>query len=256
VLPHCDLVYAADNAMFPYGVMEDDQLISRVLEVMGHLIEKFTPDVAVIACNTASTLALEALRARFGTTFVGVVPAIKPAAKTSSTSVIGLLATPATVEREYTNNLVKDFADHCLVVRVGSSKLVEYAENEIAGNPASNEELEAELQKLLTTTNQTPMDTVVLACTHFPLLKERFNKLNGWRNVQWVDSGSAIARRVKFHLEEAGKLKPAQLRPQPSLMLYFTDTDTHPSIAKCYQQHLIADNIFGTISAHTGAAKN
>ncbi len=193
--PWCELVYVSDNAAFPYGVKGEMELVDRVDRVLRHLIRREEPDILVVACNSASTLALPHIRSHFERPVVGVVPAIKPAAALTRTGVIGLLATPGTVARPYTQQLIDDFAGHCHVIRVGSSRLVELAEQHLRGQPVSREELEIITAPLFATTPQGEADVVVLACTHFPLLRERLAGAAP-RALAWIDSGSAIARRV------------------------------------------------------------
>lgn len=200
--PNAELVFASDNAAFPYGTLSEEHLMERVIKVVGRLIEKTNPSIAVIACNSASTLVLEELRHRFDIPFVGVVPAIKPAAKQSKSKVIGLLATPGTIERSYTDALIADFASDCTLVRVGSSELVQMAEQKLRGiapDKAMLKEIVAPFSE------QQDLDVIVLACTHFPLLIEELEPLLPAK-VHWIDSGEAIARRVESLLNSNSNL--------------------------------------------------
>lgn len=191
-LPMCELVFACDNAAFPYGTKDEETLVERVDQVLKALIRKVEPDIVVVACNSASTLVLPRIRSHFVKPVVGVVPAIKPAAAMSQTKCIGLLATPGTVKRQYTQQLIDDFASDCRVVRVGSSELVHLAEEKISGKPVSAEKLQQILTPLMA---ESEIDTIVLACTHFPLLKAELSAL-AKPHIRWIDSGEAIARRV------------------------------------------------------------
>src|SRR5690606_22891926 len=150
------------------------------------------PKLAVVACNTASTVALPRLRSQFALPIVGVVPAIKPAARLSANRIIRLLATPGTVARPYTQKLIDQFAADCEVIRVGSSELVEQAERKLRGEPVDLDLL----RRIMAPIIEGGADTVVLGCTHFPLLQQELQLAAG-RPLQWVDSGAAIARRVK-----------------------------------------------------------
>src|SRR5215510_1515846 len=94
--PDATLIYAADNAAFPYGAWDEPELVRRIVVVVGKLIAATRPDLVVIACNTASTLALSSLREHYEVPFVGTVPAIKPAAEQTKSGMIGVLATPGT----------------------------------------------------------------------------------------------------------------------------------------------------------------
>lgn len=200
--PHCQLTYASDNAAFPYGSKSPEWLISRVETVIEALLRVNKPDIVVIACNTASTLTLPHLRNRFSTPFVGVVPAIKPAAHISRTKTVGILATPATVSRPYTQQLIADHASDCRVSLHGSTELVYQAERKLFGQMVDKAKIEDELGCLLESPNAAQLDTIVLACTHFPLLKNELQQAALPRNFQWVDSGEAIARRVGYWLAQ------------------------------------------------------
>ncbi len=194
-LSHCELVFASDSAGFPYGTRSEASLIERVELVVDALIDQVQPDLMVVACNTASTVVLPGLRARYAIPLVGVVPAIKPAAELTKTGTIGLLATPATVARAYTRQLISDFAAHCQVLPLGTSELVYMAEAKLRGDRPDIDAIRAIIAPLFDPRHQPPMDTLVLACTHFPLLREELEQAAP-RPLQWLDSGPAIARRV------------------------------------------------------------
>lgn len=193
--PDARYVYVADDAFFPYGSHAEAALIARVVPLMGELIAAHDPDLIVIACNTASVQALAALRADYGTPFVGTVPAIKPACAQSKTKRIAVLGTRATVAREYTRALIREFAQGCEVDLVGSAELARLAEAELSGAPASDAAIAAEIAPCFIDKGGRRTDTVVLACTHFPLLRERLARLGTWP-VGWIDPAPAIARRV------------------------------------------------------------
>ncbi|HEX4882431.1 MAG TPA: glutamate racemase [Porticoccaceae bacterium] len=191
-LPGCDFVFACDNAAFPYGTKSEAELIARVDRVVNQLVRHFQPELLVIACNSASTVALPRLRAQLRQPVVGVVPAIKPAAQLSATRVIGLLGTPGTVRRQYTRELIAEFAAHCEVIPLGSAELVEIAERALRGVAPDLHQLRTILAPLFAAP---ALDTVVLACTHFPLLGAALAAAAP-RPLRWIDSGDAIARRV------------------------------------------------------------
>ncbi|GJD33780.1 Glutamate racemase [Methylobacterium aerolatum] len=194
--PDARYVYAADDAAFPYGRLSEATLIARVLDVMERLIATHRPDLVVIACNTASTLVLPALRQRFTTPFVGVVPPIKPAAETTRSRLVTLLATPGTVARSYTHDLIATYAAACAVTLVGSQNLAAFAEAEMAGNPVDDGTLRAEIAPCFVTGEDgRRTDVVCLSCTHYPLLLPRLRELAPWP-VSWIDPAPAIARRV------------------------------------------------------------
>lgn len=194
--PDADYVYVADDARFPYGGIDAPALIAHVVNLMSSLVAAHRPDLVVIPCNTASTLVLPALRDRFSLPFVGTVPAIKPACNGSRTRYVSVLGTDGTVKREYTQQLIRDFAGDCRVTLVGSACLATYAEAELAGNPVPDDAILDEIAPCFIDDGpgQTT-DTVALACTHYPLLLDRFEAVAPWP-VTFVDPAPAIARRV------------------------------------------------------------
>ena len=210
--PGSHIVYAADDAGFPYGRLSEDELVIRVLVVMERLIARFHPDLAVIACNTASTLVLPALRARYSIPFVGTVPAIKPACESSLTKRVTVLATPGTVKRDYTQALIRDFAGDCHVTLVGSTRLAPLVEAVMAGETVPDEDFAAEIAPAFVREAGERTDTVVLACTHYPLVLERLKKVAPWP-VRWIDPAPAIARRLSSLIGPvAFAASPAPLR--------------------------------------------
>ena len=197
LLPHAPIVYAADSAGFPYGTKSEAEIAARVPALLGRLVERFRPRLAVIACNTASTIALAAVRAALDLPVVGTVPAIKLAAERSRTRVIGVLGTRATVRQAYVDDLSARFAADCLVLRHGSARLVELAEAKLRGDAADPADYAAELAGLLDQPGGDRIDTVALACTHFPLVAEELAAASP-RPLRFVDGGAGIARRIAF----------------------------------------------------------
>ena len=200
---HC--LYVADDAFFPYGHHREEEIIGRVVPLVGDLISEHRPDLVVIACNTASTLVMPHLRDRYSVPFVGTVPAIKPACAASKTKRVSVLGTKGTVQREYTRGLIRDFAQGCEVTLVGSAELAGLAETALNGGVVSDEEILAELTPCFVGAREDASrrtDMVVLACTHYPLLLERLNELAPWP-VDWIDPAPAIARRVTSLLPAA-----------------------------------------------------
>jgi glutamate racemase len=193
--PDARYVYAADDALFPYGAIEEDRLIARALDLMEQLIATYRPELVVIACNTASTIVLPSLRARLPVPFVGTVPAIKPACAASKTKRVSVLGTEATVKREYTKALIREFAADCQVTLVGSAKLASLAEAALAGEAVDDATIAAEIAPCFVHDGTARTDTIVLACTHYPLLGDRLARLSPWP-VNFIDPAPAIARRV------------------------------------------------------------
>ena len=212
-LPTASYVYAADDAAFPYGALDDQRLVDRVVAVMERLIARDTPDIVVVACNTASTLALPSLRARFQIPFVGTVPAVKPAVAASTSGLVTVLATPGTVRREHTRAMIDAFAKGAEVTLVGSPRLASYAEAELRGEPVSDAEIAAEIAPCFVASDGRRTDAVALACTHFPLLTRRFEAVAPWP-VVWIDPAPAIARRV---MALVGQVSPKQGGPARAL---------------------------------------
>ncbi|HEY0892650.1 MAG TPA: glutamate racemase [Cellvibrio sp.] len=211
-LPLNPLVYASDNAFFPYGTKGEAELIERVNLVINELLLRYPADILVIACNTASTLTLPHLRSKLNVPIVGVVPAIKPAALMSKTGVIGLLATPATVARPYTHELIREYAANCRVISLGSSELVQIAEQKLRGEAIDANAIGRIAQELMRADQAEQMDVLVLACTHFPLLKDELAH-HLPTQLKLIDSGAAIARRVEFLLADAAE-PPADYLPE------------------------------------------
>ena len=220
-LPLHPLIYASDNAFFPYGTKGESELIGRVDRVITELLERYPADILVIACNTASTLTLPHLRSKLDLPIVGVVPAIKPAAQMSKSGVIGLLATPATVARPYTHELIREYAPNCQVIALGSSELVQIAEQKLRDETINTQAIEKIAQALMSAANAEKMDVLVLACTHFPLLKaELMQQLP--TSLTLIDSGAAIARRVASLL--AGSATPPADDVPEHIAIFTKDT--------------------------------
>jgi glutamate racemase len=204
--PDAQYIYVADDAFFPYGHHGEDQIIARVVPMIGELITAHAPDLIVIACNTISTLVMSHLRDAYRTPFVGTVPAIKPACARSRTKRVSVLGTKGTVKREYTRALIRDFALGCDVTLVGSADLAALAEAALSGGKISDREIFAEIAPCFVGDSESDparTDTVVLACTHYPLLMDRLVKLAPWP-VEWIDPAPAVARRVADLLGPAG----------------------------------------------------
>jgi glutamate racemase len=223
LLPNAPIVYTADSAGFPYGTKSDAELASRVPALLGRLVERFHPRLAVIACNTASTIALEHVRSALDLPVVGTVPAIKPAAEMSRSRVIGVLGTEATVRQRYVDDLAAKFAADCTIIRHGSPELVELAEAKLAGDEIRVDAVRTAAQPMFDAPGGERIDTVVLACTHFPLLDNELRA--AFSDVDFVDGGSGIARRIAYLTRE----QPWPSAPSTGLML-FTSPARTPSL--------------------------
>lgn len=194
-VPSLDLVYLADDAHFPYGEQAAEPLLDQIVTTIAGAIDDLRPDAVVIACNTASTLVLPPLRDRFDIPFVGTVPAIKPAAQATRSGLISVLATPGTVQRDYTRALIDEFAANVSVTLVGAPRLAGLAEDVLNNVPVADDAILLEIAPCFVETDQRRTDHVVLACTHFPLLLNDLVRLAPWP-VTWIDPSLAIARRV------------------------------------------------------------
>ncbi len=207
LMPERNFVYVADDAGFPYGNWGEAELKTRILELFAELLERFDPALVVIACNTAFTLAGAALRQTFpDMTFVGTVPAIKPAAERTRSGLVSVLATPGTVKRAYTRDLIQSYASKCHVRLVGSENLATMAESYIRGAGVSDEEVKREIADCFMEQGARKTDIVVLACTHYPFMANIFRRLAPWP-VDWIDPAEAIARQARRLLPVVNHLK-------------------------------------------------
>ena len=197
LLPEHHYLYCFDNAFFPYSEKSEETIIERTLTICQTINKMYAVDIIVIACNTASTVVLPELRKNFSVPIVGTVPAIKPAAETSQTKHIGLLATKGTVIRSYVTDLIERYAQDCIVERIGTTKLVEIAEQKLHGNSVDLIALKNELAPWSTMAD---LDVVILGCTHFPLIKEEIQLCLPQVKI-FLDPGYAIAKRVQSLLE-------------------------------------------------------
>lgn len=236
LLPGLAIDYLSDNAAFPYGPKPEGELVDRVTVVVDRLVQSLNPDLLVVACNTASTVVLPSLRERLTIPVVGVIPAIKPAAVLSRSKSIALLATPGTVSRRYTHELIEEHAAECEVLRVGSSELVRLAEDKLLGTPVD----EAALWSLLApfrTPAAAEVDVIVHGCTHFPLVEQELSASLG-RDVEWVQSGPAIARRVAHLLElESSKGETAV----PGRSFFTASPPESHALVKALRDHALSE---------------
>ncbi len=235
LLPRAPVVYAADSAGFPYGTRSEGEIAARVPALLGRLVERYRPRLVVIACNTASTIALAPVRAALDVPVVGTVPAIKPAAALSTTRVIGVLGTGATVRQPYVDDLAARFASDCTVVRHGSAALVEMAEAALAGTAPLSGAVARELDGLFAQERGDRIDVIVNACTHFPLLEAELRAVAP--RVRFIDGGPGIARRVA-HLTEAQDWPDA---PGPARLVFTHLGDRERGIARALAARGFAD---------------
>lgn len=201
LLPNAPIVYAADSEYYPYGTKPAGEIEARVPMMLGRLAERFDPELIVIACNTASTIALDPVRAALHVPIVGTVPAIKPAAALSKSRAIGVLGTDATIRQPYVDRLAAEFASDCVIVRHGSAELVDLAEAKLRGEPTDSAAYRRILGDMLERPGGERIDTIVLACTHFPLVEQEL-RAAAPRPIAFVDGKEGIARRTAWLLRD------------------------------------------------------
>ncbi|WP_237479611.1 glutamate racemase [Lichenibacterium dinghuense] len=230
--PEAERLYVADDAVFPYGDLTEPDLVARALAVLDPLIEEGRPDAVVVACNTASTAVLPPLRARWpGLAVVGTVPAVKPAAAASATRRIAVLATPGTVRRDYTRDLVRRFAGDCAVDLVGAPRLATLAEAWLRGDGLDEGGVRSEVAPAFVDRDGRRTDTVVLACTHYPLLVDAFARVAPWP-VSWLDPAPAIARRLDAVLGAAGFPSVPSAPVRPGRVVFTSGRHPGPALAR------------------------
>lgn len=210
LLPHAPIVYATDHKGLPYGEKSEAEVATRVSALLGRLVERVRPRLAVIACNTASTIALAHVRAALDTPFVGTVPAIKPAALASKTRVIGVLGTAATVRQPYVDRLAAEHGADCTILRHGAPELVMAAEAQLRGEQVDLSVYSRAVAGLTQQPGGEQIDTIVLACTHFPLVAAELQASAG-PYITLLDGGNGIARRIA-HLTEGQQWPDAPRR--------------------------------------------
>ncbi|MBV1824916.1 glutamate racemase [Komagataeibacter oboediens] len=219
LLPGITVDYLADTAVFPYGEQADSPLRQRIVRLLGQAIARLHPDVVVVACNTASTLALDSLRATYDVPFVGCVPPIKWAADHTRTGTIGLLATRATVRRPYLHDLSMRFAPDCTLLAYGARGLADMAEAAFRGTPPDRRQLKTELDGLFRQPGGDRIDVVGLGCTHYTFLLDAMRDI-GPAHIMWLDPAPAVARQTARVLAQCGAA-PSVPSPEPE-QVFFT----------------------------------
>jgi glutamate racemase len=241
-LPTAAIVYAADYAGLPYGEKSDMEVATRVCALLGLLSERYKPRLAVIACNTASVITLSHVRAVLGLPVVGTVPAIKPAFEMTRSGVIGLLGTKATIRQPYTDRLEANFAQGMTMLRHAAPALVHAAETKLRGSVPNPDDAQSAIRGLVSQPNGENIDTVVLGCTHFPLVEEELAKaaqiLGHRHSISFVDGSDGIARRVLALTQD----QPWPDKPVPSI---FLTTGELPQIAR--YGPALRDHGFGSV---------
>ncbi len=258
LLPEADIVYVADNGGFPYGNLPDAMVVERCARIVEALERMLAPSAVVVACNTATTVALAPLRARFPVPFVGCVPAIKWAAKVSKTKTFGLLATPATVRREYLRELIEQFARGCTVLTHGSKRLAPIAEQRFRGLPADAGVLREEVEVLTKAPGGAALDTIVLGCTHYSFVLPELAAAAP-PQIAWLDPAGAVARRVQNFLSALPPDPPRETGLPPNLAIFTSplpDAETlRPRLAEFgFEEIRVLDLVGGENPAHASEA--
>lgn len=230
-VPEADVVYIADDAGFPYGALGDDELRARLLMLLGEATANHAPDCVVLACNTASTIALAALRDAFRVPFVGTVPAIKPAAMLTRSGLVSILATPGTVVRDYTRTLIAEHGRGASFTLVGAPNLARLAEAHARGEHPDDAAILQEISPCFVQDGKARTDVIVLGCTHYPLLAPALERLAPWP-VTWLDPAPAIARRTANLLAEMGHVVGVGARPRTGLIAFTSGRPPAPPLAR------------------------
>jgi glutamate racemase len=231
LLPQAPVIYAADTAGLPYGEKTEAEIAARVAGLLGRLSERFAPRLITIACNTASTIALGMVRDVLQVPIVGTVPAIKPAALMTQTGVMGLLGTAATIRQGYVDRLEAEFGNGHRLIRHAAPGLVEAAEAVLRGETPDPAVFEAAAAGLRSQPYGESIDTVVLACTHFPLVERQLAAAFG-PQVNFVHGAQGIARRMEF----LTRGQPFS-REAPDFALFTGDADTFARLAPALKRY-------------------
>ena len=197
LLPQAPVIYVADRGALPYGDKSEAEIAARVCGLLGRLAERYHPRLICIACNTASTIALGMVREVLEVPVVGTVPAIKPAAALTRSGVIGLLGTTATIRQGYVDRLEAEFAADKVLLRHAAPELVQAAELKLRGGTHDPAVFARAAAGLRDQPGGDQIDTVVLACTHFPLLDYELSTAFG-PGVALIDGAQGIARRIAY----------------------------------------------------------
>ena len=235
-IPEATVLFIADNACFPYGSKCASVLSSRLVGIVQKEIGGFKPDCIVLACNTASTVALQALRKAFATPIVGAVPAVKPAAALTKSGLVSVLATPGTIAREYTRELIAQFGAGARFNLVGAPKLAELAEMSAGGSAIEESAIASEIAPCFVEDGGAKTDVVVLGCTHYPLLLDKLDALAPWP-VTWLDPAPAIARRIANVLAERGHVVGVGVKRGAGIIKFTSGRTASASLSALLQSH-------------------
>ncbi len=224
IMPHIHIDYLADTAVFPYGEQDDTRLTQRIITLLSDAINRLHPQAVIIACNTASTLALEALRATCPTMpFIGCVPPIRWAARLTNTRVIGLLTTKATSRRPYLNTLQTLYAPECTLITHATPGLAKLAEHVFCDRPVPDTDFQNELEGLLKHPQISQIDTIGIGCTHYTFVLDRLRAFFP-SHICWLDPANAVARQTWAVLS---RQPPPHTPPKNTPQAWFTAMPDH-----------------------------
>jgi glutamate racemase len=235
-VPEAQVRFIADDAGFPYGLKPEAALRARLVALIGTAVRDYAPDCIVLACNTASTVALEALRTNFQIPVVGTVPAVKPAAALTKSGLVSVLATPGTVAREYTRALIGQFGGGARFTLAGAAALAGIAEAHASGLPIDDAAIQGEIAPCFIEEDGRRTDVVVLGCTHYPLLLEKLDALAPWP-VIWLDPAPAIARRIANVLAQEGHIVGVGAKRSAGEIQFTSGQSPSPALAALLEAH-------------------
>ena len=216
LLPHEQLLYVADSKYAPYGSKTPEEIQSRCFEIADFLIAKGAKAL-VVACNTATAAAIDAMRAKYALPIIGMEPAVKPAAEASRNGVIGVLATVGTLKSAQFAGLLESYGRNVKVVTQGCVGLVECIERGELNSENTADLLKQYCQPLL----DEGADTIVLGCTHYPFVKPLIEGIVG-KNVALIDTGAAVAKHLQKRLLELDLLLSSK---QPTEVKFWTNSE-------------------------------
>ena len=216
LLPHEDLIYFADSKHAPYGNKTPDEIKARCMEIADFLMSK-NVKALVVACNTATAAAIDALRETFDIPIIGMEPAVKPAAEASKNGIIGVLATVGTLKSAQFAALLEAYGRDVQVVTQACVGLVECIER----GELDTLETKALIRQYTAPLLAEGADTIVLGCTHYPFVKHVIQEIVGDK-ITLIDTGAAVAKQLKRQLEEKGLLSTSQ---QNAEVMFWTNSE-------------------------------
>ncbi|MDP3308773.1 glutamate racemase [Methylotenera sp.] len=220
LLPHEQLLYVADSKYAPYGNKTPEEIQARCFEIADFLIAK-EAKALVVACNTATAAAIDALRDKYTLPIIGMEPAVKPAAEASKNGIIGVLATTGTLKSAQFAGLLESYGRNVKVVTQACVGLVECIERGELNTVSTRSLIQQYCAPLLAE----GADTIVLGCTHYPFVREVIREIVG-EKISLIDTGAAVAKQLKRQLEEQALLSASK---QPADVKFWTNSEAENS---------------------------